>query len=171
MPPAFPLFFLCFSRSRAAHSRRWTRRWRRGPCFASVVPTGISATSFCAAARDGLRGFLLLSGYRSREYQAEIFANAKPGYVAHPGASEHETGLAMDISAETGNDTHFEDTPHFAWLTENAWRFGLILRYPKGKERFTGVFYEEHHFRFVGREAARKIREGGMSLEEYCAEG
>ena len=55
-----------------------------------------------AAARDGLRGFLLLSGYRSREYQAEIFANAKPGYVAHPGASEHETGLAMDISAETG---------------------------------------------------------------------
>ena len=123
-----------------------------------------------AAARAGLRGFLLLSGYRSRERQAEIFAHGAPGYVARPGTSEHETGLAMDISAETGDDTHFEDTPHFAWLTENAWRHGLILRYPKGKERFTGVFYEERHFRFVGKEAARAIREDGLSLEEYCAE-
>ena len=123
-----------------------------------------------AAARDGLRGFLLLSGYRSRERQAEIFAHGAPGYVARPGESEHETGLAMDISAETGDDTHFEDTPHSAWLIENAWRYGVILRYPKGKERFTGVFYEERHFRFVGKEAARAIHEGGLSLEEYCAE-
>jgi len=123
-----------------------------------------------AAAREGLCGFLLLSGYRSRERQAEIFVRGKPGYVAQPGTSEHETGLAMDISVETGDDTHMEDTPHFAWLLENAWQFGFILRYPKGKERFTGVFYEPNHFRFVGQEAARAIREGGLSLEEYCAQ-
>lgn len=123
-----------------------------------------------AAAREGLCGFLLLSGYRSRERQAEIFARGKPGYVARPGTSEHETGLAMDISVETGDDTRTEDTPHFAWLLENAWQFGFILRYPKGKERFTGVFYEPNHFRFVGTEAARAIREQGLSLEEYCAQ-
>jgi len=123
-----------------------------------------------AAEREGLCGFLLLSGYRSRERQAEFFARGKPGYVAQPGTSEHETGLAMDISVETGDDTRMEDTPHFAWLLENAWQYGFILRYPKGKERFTGVFYEPHHFRFVGTEAARAIREGELSLEEYCAQ-
>lgn len=123
-----------------------------------------------AAAGDGLHGLLLLSGYRSRAYQAELFAGGKPGYVARPGTSEHETGLAMDISVETGDDTLFEDTPHFAWLREKAWRYGIILRYPEGRERFTGVFYEPHHFRFVGKEAARAIYEAGLSLEEYCAE-
>ena len=123
-----------------------------------------------AAAGEGLCGFLLLSGYRSRERQAEIFARGMPGYVARPGTSEHETGLAMDISVETGDDKRTEDTPHFEWLLENAWQYGFILRYPKGKERFTGVFYEPNHFRFVGPEAARAIREGGLSLEEYCAQ-
>ena len=122
-----------------------------------------------AAAREGLRGFLLLSGYRSRERQAEVFARGRPGYAAQPGTSEHETGLAMDISVETGDDTRTEDTPHFTWLSENAWQFGIILRYPKGKERFTGVFYEPNHFRFVGKETARAIHKGRLSLEEYCA--
>lgn len=125
---------------------------------------------FIAAAQENLSGFLLLSAFRGRKEQEKIFKSAVTGYAALPGTSEHETGLAMDISAETGDDTFFEDTPHFDWLLKNSWRYGFILRYPEGKEKFTGVFYEPNHFRFVGRAAAKEIFERGLSFEEYCAE-
>ncbi len=124
---------------------------------------------FTAAAADGLEGFLILSAYRSRETQAQNFANGQPGYVAMPGCSEHETGVALDISAETGDETFFEHTPHYDWLTAHAHEYGFIRRYPQFKERFTGVFYEPHHYRYVGREVARALHDGGLSLEEYCA--
>ena len=124
---------------------------------------------FAAAAADGFGGFLLLSAYRDRTRQAYNFAHGTPGYVAVPGTSEHETGLAMDISADTGDDTRFEHTPHYDWLTAHAHEYGFIRRYPKFKEKFTGVFYEPHHYRYVGREVATALHDGGLSLEEYCA--
>ena len=124
---------------------------------------------FTAAAAENLDGFLILSAYRSRDVQAQYFAHGKPGYLAAPGTSEHETGLAMDISAETGDDTHFEHTPHFDWLKAHAHEYGFIRRYPQFKEKFTGVFYEPHHYRYVGREVAQALHDGGLCLEEYCA--
>lgn len=75
----------------------------------------------------------------------------------------------MDISAETGDETFFEHTPHFDWLTAHAHEFGFIRRYQQFKEKFTGVLYEPHHYRYVGREVARALHDGGLSLEEYCA--
>jgi D-alanyl-D-alanine carboxypeptidase len=61
----------------------------------------------------------------------------------------------------------FEDTEAFAWLAQNAYKFGFILRYPKGKEDITGYTYEPWHYRFVGREAATDIYNGGTTLEQY----
>jgi D-alanyl-D-alanine carboxypeptidase len=64
-------------------------------------------------------------------------------------------------------DETFADNPAYAWLTENAHNFGFILRYPKGDEATTGYSYEPWHYRFVGVEAATRIREKGWTLEEY----
>ncbi len=91
-------------------------------------------------------------------------------YSAAPGTSEHQTGLCVDFMTLEMNGqltTAFENTAAFAWLRDNAFRFGFILRYPKGKENITGYTYEPWHFRFVGREAATDIHFGGLTLEEY----
>ena len=92
--------------------------------------------------------------------------------VAPPGTSEHETGLALDITAQSYPvlEQDQEDTPEQQWLMENAWRFGFILRYPQGKTEITGICYEPWHYRYVGREAAKEIQEKGLCLEEYLAE-
>lgn len=93
-------------------------------------------------------------------------------YSAQAGTSEHQTGLCVDlITAETGDSLSrlFEDTAAFAWLSENAYRFGFILRYPEDKEDVTGYTYEPWHYRFVGREAATDIHFADLTLEEYLA--
>lgn len=119
-----------------------------------------------------------VSGYRSYERQIQIL-NAQIDsvgeemavqVVAIPGQSEHQTGLAMDISSHSANFTleeSFEDTKEGKWLAKNAHRFGFILRYPKGKEEITGFSYEPWHFRYVGKEIAGIIFEKGWTLEEY----
>lgn len=91
-------------------------------------------------------------------------------YSAAPGTSEHQTGLCVDFTTESlwgGLNTDFEKTPAFEWLAQNAYKFGFILRYPKGKEGITGYTYEPWHYRFVGREAATDIYLSGLTLEEY----
>ena len=91
-------------------------------------------------------------------------------YSALPGQSEHQTGLCVDfVTSETKGELTeaFEDTEAFAWLSQNAYKFGFILRYPKGKENITGYTYEPWHYRFVGREAATDIYIGEMTLEQY----
>ena len=91
-------------------------------------------------------------------------------YSAQPGQSEHQTGLCVDFitSEMNGNLTEaFENTEAFAWLAQNAYKFGFILRYPKDKESITGYTYEPWHYRFVGREAATDIYVGNMTLEQY----
>lgn len=123
---------------------------------------------FLQAEEEGMNGFILTSGYRTREKQAALYAEKQDGTAQAPGCSEHETGLAFDVTARSDGD--FESTPQFAWLSERCWEFGFILRYPKGKEMITGIPYESWHYRYVGVEAAAAIRENGWTLEEYCLE-
>ena len=128
---------------------------------------------FLQAEEEGMNGFILTSGYRSRERQAELYAEWENGSredetVQPPGCSEHETGLAFDVTARYDSGS-FEDTPQFAWLSARCWEFGFILRYPKGGEKITGIAYEPWHYRYVGEGPARVIHENGWTLEEYCA--
>ncbi len=93
-------------------------------------------------------------------------------YSAMPGASEHQTGLCVDfITAGMGGELNvsFETYEAFTWLSQNAYRFGFILRYPKDKTEITGYQYEPWHYRFVGREAATDIYFSGLTLEEYLS--
>ena len=124
---------------------------------------------FEQAEKENMNGFILTSGYRSRERQAELYAQAEGNTAQKPGCSEHETGLAFDVTARYDTGT-FEDTPQFAWLKKHCWEWGFVLRYPKGKEAITGIDYEPWHYRYVGEEAALRIRERDCTLEEYCAE-
>ena len=91
-------------------------------------------------------------------------------YSALPGQSEHQTGLCIDFITSDMNEElteAFATTEAFAWLSQNAYKFGFILRYPEGKESITGYTYEPWHYRFVGREAATDIHNGNMTLEQY----
>jgi zinc D-Ala-D-Ala carboxypeptidase len=119
-----------------------------------------------------------VSGYRSYERQRILFdAEVKKSgeekaaqVVAVPGNSEHQSGLAMDISAKSANlglTEAFGETNEGKWLAANAHRYGFILRYPKGKESITGYQYEPWHFRYVGEYAAKTIFEKNITLEEY----
>lgn len=132
---------------------------------------------FQDAKKDGLNLFAA-SGYRSYNRQKEIL-NAEIANVgkekalqavAHPGQSEHQTGLAMDITSESEKfllTENFENQKEGIWLKEHAHEFGFILRYPKGKEKITGYEYEPWHFRYVGKKCASVIYKNDWTLEEY----
>ena len=124
-----------------------------------------SLNRMCAAAEEeaGLANYLIYSAWRSHEKQAEIYAAEPSAYVAFPGCSEHESGLAIDI--ETAGQE--EEARHLEWLHKNSWRFGYILRYPMGQEHITGIPYEQWHFRYVGEELAALLHEKEWTLEEY----
>lgn len=132
---------------------------------------------FAAAKAENLHLYAT-SGYRSYNKQAEIFANQvrRVGeveankYVAYPGQSEHQTGLAMDITSYSvglGLYASFGDTPEGLWLAQNAHLFGFIIRYPLGKEHITGYGYEPWHVRYVGQEEAEYMHLHDLTLEEY----
>ena len=90
-------------------------------------------------------------------------------WVAPPGTSEHQTGLALDIVAASYQllDDAQADTAEQQWLMEHCWEYGFILRYPADKTEITGIGYEPWHYRYVGRETAAAIHESGLCLEEY----
>ena len=88
-------------------------------------------------------------------------------YVAQVGYSEHEAGLAIDIVAKANKS---DDDTVWAWMKEHCAEYGFILRYPEGKEGVTGMSYEPWHFRYVGVEAAQKIKGAGITLEEYLGQ-
>lgn len=90
-------------------------------------------------------------------------------WVAKPGTSEHQTGLALDIVAASYQilDEKQEDTAEQKWLMENSWKYGFILRYPSEKSAVTGIGYEPWHYRYVGKAAAAEIYRTGVCLEEY----
>ena len=91
--------------------------------------------------------------------------------VARPGTSEHQLGLAADITDqyyEYKNES-LENTELFKWMSAHCAEYGFIVRYPKDKEDVTGIMYEPWHFRYVGKEAAAYIMEHGLCLEEFVA--
>lgn len=114
------------------------------------------------------------SGYRSYSNQKYIYENyvSMDGkenadrYSARAGYSEHQTGLAIDVNTI---DMTFDNTSESVWLRENAYKYGFIIRYPKGKEDITGYMYEPWHIRYVGKELSNKLYKDGsyITLEEY----
>ena len=130
----------------------------------------------------------ICSSYRSHEKQIKLFNNKMDRlraagtpeeelwdraaeWVAVPGTSEHEGGLALDIvdvSYQLLDDAQ-ENTPAQQWLMAHCQDYGFILRYPKDKTEVTGIGYEPWHYRYVGKEAAQEIMSGGLCLEEYLA--
>ena len=85
------------------------------------------------------------------------------------GYSEHQTGLALDIVTYGASMDTFENTDEFKWLSDNAYKYGFILRYPKGKEKLTGYSYESWHYRYVGKDVAKKIHDLDITYDEYYA--
>ena len=123
---------------------------------------------FAAAEADGVNGFTVTSGYRDYDRQAQIYAESEPGLALEPGASEHQTGLAFDVTVETNQG--FESTEQYAWLRAHAHEYGFIQRYPANKSDETGISYEPWHYRYVGVDAATRIREADMTLEAFVAQ-
>ena len=137
---------------------------------------------FAACKQEAGITLLSVSGYRSYGKQANIYrrklrrvkgneAKAQE-YVAPPGASEHQLGLAMDIGQKNKSTLtySFGDTKGGKWARENCWRFGFILRYDAEWEEITGYKYEPWHFRYVGKENARLIHEANIPFETWLAD-
>lgn len=147
-----------------------------------------------AASRRAGASVVLVSGYRSHDYQQQNFdrsvsrlmaqgetadaaSTATAASIAVPGTSEHETGLAMDVCSagwfvhNSDLNAGFDQTAAFRWLSAHAAEYGFILRYPKDKNAVTGIIYEPWHYRFVGPENAEKIVRSGLCLEEYLDRG
>ena len=135
---------------------------------------------FDAARAEGIYP-IVREGYRTAEEQQEILDEKiqiyiNQGYsqsraertakewVALPGTSEHQLGIAVDINADKSKCSNEEV---YTWLAENAYKYGFVLRYPMGKQEITGTSYEPWHYRYVGEEAALEIYEQGICLEEY----
>ncbi len=122
---------------------------------------------FHAAEEANMNGYIVTSGYRSYHRQAEVYAESEPGKAQQPGASEHQTGLAFDVTVETGDG--FENTPQYGWLMQHAHEYGFVQRYPANKSDITGISYEPWHYRFVGVDAATRMYKTGQCLEEFIA--
>lgn len=139
------------------------------------------------AAKDEGLSLHICSSYRDFNRQGELYENkikrcieedglnkkdavieAKK-WVAVPGTSEHQLGLALDIVSESYQllDESQEDTKEQKWLIENSYKFGFILRYPNDKSSITGIGYEPWHYRYVGRDIAEFITRNKITLEEY----
>lgn len=104
-----------------------------------------------------------INQYRNQGYSYEKARQLALRWASLPGCSEHQSGLAVDINATGGSSSKTV----YAWLAENAYKYGFILRYPEGKENITGIDYEPWHYRFVGVGTAEKIKKSGLCLEEY----
>ena len=142
-------------------------------------------TAFCdmmqAAHEDGVDGFFLRNVYRSYEMQEGLWnkrikADSKYGRregeplgSAYPGSSEHQTGLAFDITCVSSPEasTNFKNTENYRWLRKNSYKFGFVLRYQAGKEKLTGIKFEPYHYRYVGKELAKELYTKNICLEEY----
>lgn len=143
--------------------------------------------AFLAEGKEyGVRDVTVTSAYRSYEYQDYLFnvyfnndwASGRfktkeecekytLSYSTKPGTSEHQSGLCCDMHNLPSAEESFGDTAEAAWLADNCYRFGFILRYPKGTTDITGITYEPWHFRFVGRDAATEMHELNLTLDEY----
>jgi len=127
---------------------------------------------FEAALRDGI-ALVGISAYRSFRSQSEVYyrrgnQSKRDVYIAKPGHSEHQTGLAVDLGTKRSAvlSEAFAKSDEGIWVAENAHKFGFIIRYPKGAEAITGYRYEPWHIRYVG-DAAEEIKRREIPLETY----
>lgn len=117
------------------------------------------------------------SSYRDYNSQKEIWESRKnlygtrkaDEYAARAGHSEHQTGYAIDVSDYYDENDEFGKTSSFLWMKENCFKYGFILRYPEDKEDITGYSYEPWHYRYVGIDAALKIKNENITFDEYYA--
>ena len=124
-----------------------------------------------AASEDGI-SLWILSSYRSYFDQEAIYnrylqwdtKEVVDTYSSRPGHSDHQTGYTFDVNSL---EQSFEYDPAGQWLADNCYKYGFIIRYPKGKEDSTGYMYEPWHIRYIGVEFATKVTTSGLSLEEY----
>ncbi len=171
--------------------------------FTVELEETIGSYKFDVRAADDLRAFMkaaksngvslsVISTFRKQSTQERLYAekvaqyvnagysnadakNEAARWVAIPGTSEHQSGLAVDVvSADwySKNDDlydTFENTDEFKWLIQNCVQYGFVLRYAKDKQDITGITYEPWHYRFVGVENARYMTEHNLCLEEYVA--
>lgn len=137
-----------------------------------VVPDAMSALEKMRASSGYKMPIVLGGGYRSYEYQKQVFAKwcgidgeeVASTYSARPGHSEHQSGLAIDI---TSLSQSYGQTAEGKWVAENCYKYGFILRYPKGKDNITGYMYEPWHMRWLGKSTAKLVYDSGLTLEEF----
>lgn len=140
-----------------------------------------------AAKADGITSWQVSAAYRSYADQQRIFDNKVKSFqnnnpdwslsrcrsaasvtVADPGASEHHTGLAFDMTVP--NTSMFLGTKQCTWLHQHCWEYGFILRYTDEKQQITGFAGEAWHIRYVGTEHSLAMQQSGQCLEEYLGE-
>ena len=137
-----------------------------------------AAENMFADAKKADLNLVMASGYRSAHLQEIVFNGyaARDGetaankYSARPGTSEHQTGLALDITTASRKcylEICFESTPEGKWLKDNAYKYGFSLRYQKGKEDITGYQFEPWHFRYVGVDLAKRLQDSKQTMEEF----
>lgn len=131
-----------------------------------------------SAKQEGLE-LVVNSAYRSYQTQVETMADFVARYntqyaneyVAQPGASEHQTGLGVDLTSQSvveGKRITFGDTEEYRWVIKNCARFGFIIRFEDGTDGITGIAHEPWHLRYVGEDVAKEIQKNGWTFEEYC---
>jgi D-alanyl-D-alanine carboxypeptidase len=143
-------------------------------------PAALALEALFTAASDADLNLFAVSGYRSYERQEAIYNNkvssvgltSADAVSARPGHSEHQSGLAMDISCESigfGLEYAFGSTPEGLWVAAHAHEFGFIIRYPEDKTDITGYNYEPWHLRYIGIDLADYIYEHQLTLEQLYA--
>jgi len=145
----------------------------------------LTAAMQAEKAEAGSQALYLYSAYRSFDRQKALYAEKTRQYISRgfsrseaadlaaqsvqpPGASEHQTGLALDVSSTGALNQAFGGTPAGEWLAANAHRFGFIIRYPQSKVHTTHIIYEPWHLRYVGTPHAQIMHERDLTLEEYA---
>ena len=143
----------------------------------SAYATNELETMFKMAKKDKIN-LVLGSGYRSYNLQEQFYESYVSAdgqteadtYSARPGYSEHQTGLAVDITSKDGKchlEICWQNTEEGKWMASNAHKYGFIIRYPNNKQTITGYQYEPWHFRYVGNELAEQIYNSKLTLEEF----
>lgn len=131
------------------------------------------APKICSAYRTQAKQTYLynnkIARLRSAGYSREAAQEEAGRWVARPGTSEHQIGLAVDIVSQSYQalTKRQEQTKEQKWLMEHCWEYGFILRYPNDKSEITGIGYEPWHYRYVGLDVALDVRDSGLCFEEY----
>lgn len=117
-----------------------------------------------AAEKEGVRHFVITSGYRDLDEQARLYEEMGSDYALPAGHSEHNLGLSLDVGS---TQMKMEEAPEGKWIEKNSWEYGFILRYPLDKTDVTGIQYEPWHIRYVGLPHSAIMQEMNLALEEY----